>query len=420
MKPIISPTSPKKKIENEKDIHALYHSDLHSIKKPVRKLFSLSPWLLFVVVVISVVGGGLGALIWQTYGADIPWLSKLALINSEAQINVSQLHQSSNRSASVSDTEKLVNKLLPSVVSIYGPMANNTDNIPTNLLSGNRAGNGFILTDDGYIITSQKCLSGLSAINVVTPDNKIYEASLRLEDPASGLAVLKIAAGGLTTLNMSDFSSLGVGQNLFDVSINFPQTRYVASATIASKSPAVYKDLASAINTSEKSTEKIIIAEQLSSLFDNSIIYSDTGDAIGITSINNGVTEVVPFSIISPVLDSILQTKKIIRPFLGLRYLDLSKVEGIPINLTQGELGGALIYSDNENDRPSLVSGSPALKAGLKKNDLITAIDAQLIDTNNSLSDVILTHLPGETITVTYLRNKVKQTLKLILEDLPN
>jgi serine protease Do len=144
------------------------------------------------------------------------------------------------------------------------------------------------------------------------------------------------------------------------------------------------------------------------------------GEVIGINTAIAGDAQNIGFAI--PINDaqgsikSILGTGKLERPYLGVRYISLTDDYAYTYNLPVKR--GAYI-PPAAGGQASIVSGSPADKAGLKEKDVITAIDDTKIDENNSLTSVLGKHAVGDNITLSVLRGGKDMKIKVTLEAAP-
>ena len=113
---------------------------------------------------------------------------------------------------------------------------------------------------------------------------------------------------------------------------------------------------------------------------------------------------------------SVQKTGKISRAYLGVRYVLLNEQIAQSNNLPSNT--GALVYASG--NQIAVVPNSPADKAGIKENDIIIKIDGVDINEENSISTVIAKKKPGETVTITILRDGKEQQVKATLEEAPN
>jgi serine protease Do len=111
-------------------------------------------------------------------------------------------------------------------------------------------------------------------------------------------------------------------------------------------------------------------------------------------------------------MESIKRTGKIVRPYLGVRYVslnpDISKNNNISVDY------GAYIYS-NSVGQPAVVAGGPADQAKILQGDIIIAVNGEKIDSTHSLTRLLQKYQPNDEIELTYLRNGQENKVKLKL-----
>ena len=144
------------------------------------------------------------------------------------------------------------------------------------------------------------------------------------------------------------------------------------------------------------------------------------GEVIGInTAVAGGSAQnigfAIPISDVQGVIKSVLETGKLQRPYLGVRYVLLSDDYAYQYNLTTKR--GA--YIAPQTGRSAIVAGSPAEKAGLKEKDIITKVDGVNIDEKNSLISLLGRKAVGDEVKLTVIRDGQEQTKKVTLEAVP-
>jgi serine protease Do len=146
------------------------------------------------------------------------------------------------------------------------------------------------------------------------------------------------------------------------------------------------------------------------------------GEVIGMNSAVNrsgqSIGFAIPIDAVKVVIDSVKAQGRIVRPWLGVRYVmltpDSAKANGLDVGY------GAMIVGGTGSDTgPAIMKGSPAEKAGLKTGDVLLEIDGVKLDDAHALSSLIATRRAGDTIRITYLRDKAQHTLEATLGELP-
>ncbi len=314
-----------------------------------------------------------------------------------------------------------VKKVSPSVVSIT-TSRNIQDYFSGQTVQQKGGGTGFILTSDGLIVTNKHVVSEESATyTVLTSDGKSFNATVLSRDPFNDLAVVKIDAKGLKPVELGDSSSLNIGQ--WVIAIGNALGEYQNTVTVGVVSAKERRITAGGTSTSDP-------AETLEGLIQTDAAINPgnsggplvnlAGQVVGINSAIAGGAEGIGFAInidsVKTALDSVQRTGKIIRARLGVRYLSINKEIAKSTNLPVEK--GALVYRGVNPAEVAVIPGSPADKAGIQENDIITKVNGQDIDENTSLISILQKYKPGDTIELTILRKG--QTIKsnAILDEL--
>lgn len=414
MKLKISPTSPKNTISQTSEIDSLYKDHLQTIQKPSERKSSTPLWLLFLVVIIGFVSGIIGLIALLAYGSDIAILNKLPFFSSGLSQTIITTGQTSTRVAAA-DIQKAMDTISASVVSVYESQSE-ADGLAAAYSGDHLRGNGFVLTDDGYIVTTREIVSGSDNLAVMTPDGEVHAVEGRVIDPSTQLAFLKIKATGLTSVGINTLDNLAVLQEV----IILKQLRYKESPVVGVGMVAAVEYQANALErltalSSENISRTILLSERLAAVLDSGVVFSPSGEALGMLVQKDAGSVVEPFTDAADIMTQVVSGRSIIRPYLGIHYIHLAVTPGLPASLSQGLSQGALIYSDDEQDRPSIVAGSPAQAAHLKKGDIIMAIDSQTVDARHSLESIILGYKPQDSITVKVMRDKTELSLTITI-----
>lgn len=372
--------------------------------------------LVVTVMIISLLVGALGG------------IGGVLLLSSNGGSLAKKLGFTGNLSIPVTQTKNViveesgaftsaVAKVSPSVVSITEN--GTTQDIFGNTISQSAAGTGFIITNDGMIITNKHVVADANAkYTVVLASGKSYDAKIQSIDPVEDLAVLKIDATNLPVVELGDSDALKVGQWVVAVGNALGQfDNTVTAGVISARNRQVQ-----ASDSSGSSSETINGVLQTDAAINpgnsGGPLVNLEGQVIGINtavaSNAQGIGFAIPINDAKSAIDSIKNTGKIVRPYLGVRYVqitqDIADQKKLPVNY------GALIKSGNLVTEPAIVSGSPAEKAGLKENDIILEVNGTKIDQNNSLIQLIQQYKVGDTITLKVLSGSNQKDVKITLE----
>ena len=378
------------------------HPDFHDHDDAQRTLpYRLVRRIVTMAIIFGLLGGGLGGYLFLRFIPDVIPTSKQSVLIEQ-------------QSAAI-DVAK---KVSPSVVSVTSQSTGFSFFGRTQTTKG--AGTGIIASSDGLIITNNHVIEGAQNLTVFTSDGKEYkDAQVVARDPQNDLAFLRVKASGLRAAEFGDSSQVKVGTQVIAIGNALGQYQNTVTEGIIS-------GLGRPVTAGDESGGNV---ETLQNLFQTDAAINPgnsggplvdlTGKVIGINTAVAGNAQGIGFAI--PInqakgeLASVKADGKIVKPYLGVRYIPVTKefaaANKLPVN------NGAYVSGDEQN--PAVVDGSPAAKAGLKDGDIITKLDNQTLDENHSLSTVVAQKKVGDTLKVTYLRDGKSQTTDIKLEEAP-
>lgn len=262
------------------------------------------------------------------------------------------------------------------------------------------AGNGIVLTSDGWIVTTKKVVPDLTkSYELFTFDNEKFEVSAFVLDPASDLIFFKIAKENLPVVKLADKDSLSLGQLIAVVSAK--------TAKLTNIEEINYQKIVKNedyIKSTEKFWQSIKLKDSLDKNYQGAIAVTLSGEMAGIVMDNN----VISSDIITRAMKDAIKSGAILRPVLGVKYLDLSSAYGIDSQKSQNRTKGALVLS---------VEGKSAGEMGkIRPDDIIIKVKDIEVDFKNNLSSLILDYHPEEKVALTVLRNKEEIVLEITLK----
>ena len=358
----------------------------------------------------ALVGGGSGfgaAALMQKNAAAQPQSTTQA--SSDASVMLEAKRQAAALQVASVDTGKV---LTPS--EVYAQNVNSTVGITTSITTNYfgyqttsaAAGSGFILTQDGYILTNYHVVEGSNSIKVTTYDGTSYDAQLIGYDESNDIAVLKIDASDLTPVVLGDSDTLNVGDTV--VAIGNPLGELTFSLTTG-----VVSALDRPVTLSTGTTMNLIQTDcAINSGNSGGALFNLYGEVIGITnakysssgssseaSIDN-IGFAIPIDQVRSIFESIITNGYIVKPYIGVTVSDVSS-ESQSYGLPQG----AAVRSVTEN--------GPAAEAGLQENDIITAVNGETITGSNDLVKLVKASAAGDTLELTVYRQGQTTTLTL-------
>ena len=258
-------------------------------------------------------------------------------------------------------------------------------------------GSGVIISADGYIATNNHVVDGADKVTVTLDDGRELTAKVVGRDPLTDIAVVKVDAKNLPAVTFADSGKLEVGDRVLAIGNPFGIGETVTTGIVSAlgRHVGILSDVQgyenfiqtdAAINPGNSGGALIDIDGRLIGI--NTAILSHTGGF-------QGVGLAVPANLVSEVADSLVKNGKVVRGFLGVSVQDISPALADSFKLSSR--AGALVAQ--------VVPDSPAAKAGLKENDVITGVDGQAITDSNKLTLAVSAIPPGTKVDLDILRN---------------
>jgi len=280
-------------------------------------------------------------------------------------------------------------------------------------------GSAFIISSDGYILTSQHVVSDPEAdYTVILEPAKKYPAKVISRDPINDIAILKIKEKNCPYLELGDSDKIELGEEVIAVGNPLGEFHDTISAGIVSglsRFIAAYSSL-----SREAARLKGLIQTDAAINPGNSggPLVNMTGEVIGInTAMIMGAQNLgfaIPINYAKKDLEEVKKYGKIKRPFLGIRYIILNKEiaeqNKLPVDY------GALVMRERLGET-AVIKDSTAEKAGIKEFDIMLEIEGEKITEKNPLANVLQKFKIGEKIDFKVLREKKEINLKVILEE---
>lgn len=378
-----------------------------------------------IIAVISLVAGMAGGVYGALNLSNRPEFQKL--FNSSS---VSQNGQAINQNI-VLDEESAITEVVkqtsPAVVSIVisrdvgnlFPFFGQSTQSGTNIQQVG-AGTGFFVSSDGLIVTNKHVVSDSRAqYTVVTTDGKQYEAKVLAQDPSNDLAIVKVEVNNAPYLAFSDSSTLELGQHVIAIGNSLGQFQNTVTTGVVS---GLSRSIIAGDRTGREQLEGVIQTDAaINPGNSGGPLLNIAGQVVGVNTAVSDEGQLLGFAITSNdakiALDSYLRSGKIVRPFIGVRYMLLNKATAEQMNL-QRDFGALLIRGDTTADF-AVVPGSPADRAGLKEGDIILEVNGQQINEDNPLPQVLKKFKPGDRVSVKVFsaneNNGTEKTIPLTL-----
>ena len=297
------------------------------------------------------------------------------------------------------------------------PKSNNNSGTEKKEIS---SGTGFIISSDGYIVTNKHVVVDEEAeYTVLTNDEKKYSAKVLARDPANDLAVLKIEAKDLPTVELGDSGHLKVGQSVIAIGNALGEFKNTVSTGVVSG--LLRSITAGGIGMgSEQLTGVIQTDASINPGNSGGPLLNIAGQVIGInTAIAQGAQGIgfaIPINEVKNTIESVKKNGRIIRTWLGIRYAQINEAiaKANNLNINYGVL---IIRGDKPTDL-AVVPGGPADKAGLEENDIILEVNGQKIDDKNSLIKTLAQFKPDDEITLKIMHKGTEKSVKVRLGEM--
>ncbi len=280
-------------------------------------------------------------------------------------------------------------------------------------------GTGFILSEDGFIVTNRHVvIDDTAEYSVITNSGNRYDAKVLARDTVLDIAVIKIDANKLPTINLGDSDKLKAGQTVIAIGNSLGEFRNTASKGIIS-------GLKRSISAGDGRGKSEILEEVIQT--DAAINPGNSGGPIidlkgNVVGVNVAMAQgaenigfAIPINNVKRIYQSVTLTGRIIRPYMGIRYMLINK-DIQEANSLKFDYGAIVIRGDRPNDL-AIIPGSPADKAGLLENDIILSIDGEKIEKETDLSRVIRKKNVGDEITLKVWSKGSEKIMTVKLEE---
>ena len=269
-------------------------------------------------------------------------------------------------------------------------------------------GSGFIISDDGYILTNNHVVKDADEIVVRLNDRRELDAKLIGADESSDLALLKVEAEDLPTVELGDSDKLDVGEWVVAIGSPFGFDYSVTAGIVSAKGrslpnenyvPFIQTDVA--INPGNSGGPLFNLDGEVVGI--NSQIYTRSGGFMG-------VSFAIPINVALDVADQLKEKGKVSRGWLGVVIQEVSKDLAESFGLEKA--AGALVAQ--------VVQDSPAEAAGLQSGDIITRFNGKNIYLSSDLPHQVGRIKPGEEAKIDIVRNGKRKTLEVEIGVLPD
>jgi putative serine protease PepD len=286
-------------------------------------------------------------------------------------------------------------------------------------------GSGFVYDDEGHIVTNQHVVDGAETVSVRLWNGDTYQATVVGSDPSTDLAVLEIDAPAsvLEPLTLGDATELAVGDGVVAIGSPLGLEETVTTGIVSALHRQMEAPNGYTINDSIQTDAAINHGNSGGPLLDlngevvgvNAQIASDSGG-------NDGIGFAIPSNTVESIVSQLLGDGAVEHAYLGVSVTAISSSVASALGLVEGV------------EVAEVRAGSPAADAGLEAatgsqsvngeavptgGDVITAVDGQAVSSAEDLQKAIDAHEPGDTVSITYVRDGESRTADVELATRP-
>ena len=274
-------------------------------------------------------------------------------------------------------------------------------------------GSGVIISEDGYVVTNNHVVDGASKLKVKLNDGRTFEAKLIGKDSATDLALLKIEASDLPTVPFGSSDALRLGEWVLAIGSPFDLQSTITAGIVSAKARnlgAIPNDFRiesfiqtdAAVNPGNSGGALVNTRGELVGI--NTLIKSQTGTYMGYSF-------AIPSAIVKKVVVDLKEYGVVQRALLGVSYREIDEefVEAFGEEYGIRETGGVYVADVSED--------GAAKAAGIRKGDVITAIDGIRLGNNTNLAEIMSRYRPNDKVTISVKRDGKTKQFEVVLRN---
>jgi 2-alkenal reductase len=315
-----------------------------------------------------------------------------------------------SRTAAQPSAVDIVEQVGPAVVTVINEQRFDENN--GNQLEPAGSGTGFIIDQDGHIVTNWHVVDGGEKFEVIFADGTTKPADLVGTDQVSDLAIVQVDGELPGTVSLGDSDTLKPGQPV--LAIGSPLGAFTNTVTQGIVS-AIGRDFPG----SETYTNLIQHDAAINPGNSGGPLFNFDGEVVGVNTLGipqsnsgeivQGLFFAIPSNTVKKIAAQLIEKGVVTYPYFGIEFSSVTQDV-----VAQNDLGvdnGVLVLT--------VVPGGPADQAGVKEGDVVTAIDGVAIDQQTSFSEALFEHQPGDTVTITVVRDGRELQLQITLGERP-
>ena len=267
-------------------------------------------------------------------------------------------------------------------------------------------GSGFIISQDGFILTNSHVVESADEITVKLTDKREFKAKVIGADKRTDIALIKIEASNLPAVRVGDPSRLKVGEWVVAIGSPFGFENTVTAGIVSAKGrslpqenyvPFIQTDVA--VNPGNSGGPLFNMRGEVVGI--NSQIYSRTGGFMGLSF-------AIPIDVANDIAQQLRNTGKVTRGRIGVVIQPITKELADGFGLSKAQ--GALVNS--------VEKGGPADKAGVEPGDVILRFDGKPVSSSEDLPRIVAATKPGSKVPMQIWRNKAAKDLQVVVAEM--
>ncbi|HRH30765.1 MAG TPA: trypsin-like peptidase domain-containing protein [Candidatus Paceibacterota bacterium] len=283
-------------------------------------------------------------------------------------------------------------------------------------------GTGFFVTNDGMIVTNKHVVDDENAeYSILDNNGKSYKAKVLARDSVLDIAILKVEGRDFEYLELGDSDDILVGQSV--IAIGNALAEFQNSVSVG-----VISGLARSITAGDSFGKSELLEHVIQT--DAAINPGNSGGPLldlrgKVIGVNVAVAQgsenigfSLPINSVKSIIDSVKETGKIERPYVGVRYIQINEQIKEKNNLKVDY--GILVVRGESKEELAVIPGSPADKSGIVENDIILELDDKKLDKEQNFALLIRGKKAGDTIKLKILSKGIEKTISLKLENAPD
>lgn len=290
----------------------------------------------------------------------------------------------------------VVEEVQPTIVTFYN-YKKPGDTLNSVYLDNQRLGFGFVLTSDGWLVTTRNVLTEQKDY-AVKINNEVYQVESYVVDNLTKVVFVKVDADNLPVVDLGSKNTLDLGQSL----LVFGANQGVVSTAINDLYFFQVDSVSDLLHSSEQYYRYILLKDSFKNQDLGAPVVSLDGKVIGLLLSADG--QVLPIDYFTSVIKSAVQTQQIDRSYLGVNYLDLQTVTNLDTEIEKGAKLSAI------------KANSPAQSAGLQVNDIIIKVENEEVNNFHSLTELIQDYKPQTSVNLTVVREGEEQEVSVVLQ----